>query len=527
MAVQVGRVRSRNLNMNILKLKDLQLGSLDAKNELIEDTDEVKELFTNSYVLPPNFDLDKFYQKKNYFITGLKGTGKTALLRYISIKLEEDSNTYSKFILFKSDLRSRDISAGLEKIVDTTTIYETKNISDEKDYQTLWRWFIYSEIVSYQKKKDIDLFVNNQDWKDFSEKASIVKKTSSLFPKLKNGRLSLSAEALNTKVSGEIGIESDKVNNISFNDYIIELDDLFESLIPSSDKLNLFFDELELNYLQNKQYKKEANLIKDLILSIEKFNAICRKNKFPIFIYAAIRSEVLSIISGNELNKSLSDFGNNLSWHGAGNDEKQPLLNVITKRLAYQLNCSLEEVWEELFPPKIQKKDTRKYILHHSWYRPRDVIRFLTLAQKQDGEKKKFEHKMFDAIQYKYSESSWHELVEELRAKYTEEEVKGIERVFYGFKSSFSYEEFKSRLEYIAREFKDTEEKIPIASDIKKLLEILYRIGLIGNQFYRNKGNRDSYMVQFSFRGNPNVDYDKDFLVHYAVRRYLNLDKSK
>lgn len=126
MAVPVGRVRSRNLNMNILKLKDLQLGSLDAKNELIEDTDEVKELFTNSYVLPPNFDLDKFYQKKNYFITGLKGTGKTALLRYISIKLEEDSNTYSKFILFKSDLRSRDISAGLEKIVDTTTIYETK-----------------------------------------------------------------------------------------------------------------------------------------------------------------------------------------------------------------------------------------------------------------------------------------------------------------------------------------------------------------------------------------------------------------
>ena len=117
--------------------------------------------------------------------------------------------------------------------------------------------------------------------------------------------------------------------------------------------------------------------------------------------------------------------------------------------------------------------------------------------------------------------------MEELRAKYTEEEVKGIERVFYGFKSSFSYEEFKSRLEYIAREFKDTEEKIPIASDIKKLLEILYRIGLIGNQFYRNKGNRDSYMVQFSFRGNPNVDYDKDFLVHYAVRRYLNLDKSK
>lgn len=511
--------------MSNFKLKDLQLGNLDAKNELIEDTDDVRDIFINSYVIPPNFNFQKFYERQRYFITGLKGTGKTALLRYISIKLEEDPDTYSKFILFKSDLGNKDISAGLSK----TNVYDTDNINEEKDYKDLWRWFIYSEIVFFQNKKGTELFQKNNTWSIFSKKVLAIKKTSSLFPKIKNGNLSISLKLFeHAELSAQLGFDKkeDEIK-IDFKEYIYEIDELFEELEASTQNLNIFFDELELNYIKKKQYKKDANLIKDLILSIEKINGICRRKRFNVFIYSAIRSEVLLAISGDELNKSLSDFGESLSWYGAGNDEKQPLLNVITKRLAYQLNCSLEEVWEELFPPKIQKTDTRKYILHHSWYRPRDVIRFLTLAQKQDGEKQKFEHKMFDAIQYKYSESSWHELVEELRAKYTEEEVKGIERVFYGFKSSFNYEEFKSRLEYIAREFKDTEEKIPIASDIKKLLEILYRIGLIGNQFYRNKGNRDSYMVQFSFRGNPNVDYDKDFLVHYAVRRYLNLDKSK
>ena len=117
--------------MSNFKLKDLQLGNLDAKNELIEDTDDVRDIFINSYVIPPNFNFQKFYERQRYFITGLKGTGKTALLRYISIKLEEDPDTYSKFILFKSDLGNKDISAGLSK----TNVYDTDNINEEKDYK--------------------------------------------------------------------------------------------------------------------------------------------------------------------------------------------------------------------------------------------------------------------------------------------------------------------------------------------------------------------------------------------------------
>ncbi|TPH01708.1 hypothetical protein EUX54_01205 [Haemophilus haemolyticus] len=504
--------------MSNFKLKDLQLGNLDAKNELIEDTDDVRDIFINSYVIPPNFNFQKFYERQRYFITGLKGTGKTALLRYISIKLEEDPDTYSKFILFKSDLGNKDISAGLSK----TNVYDTDNINEEKDYKDLWRWFIYSEIVFFQNKKEIELFQRNNTWSIFSKKVLAIKKTSSLFPKIKNGNLSISLKLFeHTELSAQLGFDKkeDEIK-IDFKEYIYEIDELFEELESSTQNLNIFFDELELNYIKKKQYKKDANLIKDLILSIEKINGICRRKRFNVFIYSAIRSEVLLAISGDELNKSLSDFGESLSWYGAGNDENQPLLNVITKRLAYQLNCQVKDVWSNLFPPKIQRDDTRKYILHHSWYRPRDIVRFLTLAQKQGGEKEKFEHEMFDSIQYDYSSSSWNELVEELRVRYSGSEINGIQRIFNGFKEFFTYKDFEERITYIRNHFSETEnEKHLLDKDIKPLLEILYRIGFIGNVF--NKFNRNMY--QFSFRGNPNIDYEKDFIIHKAVKRYLGL----
>jgi len=212
--------------MSSFKLKDLQLGNLDAKNELIEDTDDVRNIFINSYVIPPNFNFQKFYERQRYFITGLKGTGKTALLRYISIKLEENPDTYSKFILFKSDLGNKDISAGLSK----TDVYDTNNINEEKDYQDLWRWFIYSEIVFFQNKKEIELFQKNEIWKSFSKKVLAIKKSSSLFPRIKNGSLSISIKLFeNAEFSAQLGFDKGKDEvKINFKEYIYEIDEIFE-----------------------------------------------------------------------------------------------------------------------------------------------------------------------------------------------------------------------------------------------------------------------------------------------------------
>src|SRR4051812_24233149 len=87
----------------MLKLKDIHLGSTDAKNEVLSNTPEEVARFLRSFVIPPALTIEKFFSCKKYYIVGLKGTGKTAVLRYISLKLEEEQSV-SSFVLFKTDV---------------------------------------------------------------------------------------------------------------------------------------------------------------------------------------------------------------------------------------------------------------------------------------------------------------------------------------------------------------------------------------------------------------------------------------
>jgi len=67
-----------------LQLKDLFTGKVDAKNEILENTKEERNRFLESYIVPENIILNSYFTGLKYIISGLKGTGKTALLQYIS-----------------------------------------------------------------------------------------------------------------------------------------------------------------------------------------------------------------------------------------------------------------------------------------------------------------------------------------------------------------------------------------------------------------------------------------------------------
>ena len=83
-----------------LQLRDLFVGKTDAKNELIENNDKTKKLFCDSFLIPENINIEDFYNGKRYYITGLKGTGKTALLHYIDLQMKNNPNYSSSFVLF-------------------------------------------------------------------------------------------------------------------------------------------------------------------------------------------------------------------------------------------------------------------------------------------------------------------------------------------------------------------------------------------------------------------------------------------
>ncbi|WP_407298093.1 hypothetical protein [Klebsiella quasipneumoniae] len=72
-----------------MRISDVNFGSIDAKHEVDGRTPEEIRYFEDSYVLPPNINLDDYLSGKKYYISGLKGTGKTALLRFIQIKADK------------------------------------------------------------------------------------------------------------------------------------------------------------------------------------------------------------------------------------------------------------------------------------------------------------------------------------------------------------------------------------------------------------------------------------------------------
>lgn len=509
-----------------MKLKDLNLGNLDAKNELLTNSEIEKENFIQSYVIPPSLNIDLFLEGKRYFVTGLKGTGKTALLRYISIQQERlNPNLHSYFILFKSEINDFDRKSLATKSNPQNFFQPQEGIDNSSDdnYISSWLYFLYDKIVYIQKHLEKSIFQRNSNWETFVKlvEAPNKKSSSSIIPKLKHGSLNISMDP-----SIQADLEWDNSGSVNFEAYIKALNKSFETLEADTDSLSLFFDELELNFTAKKQRERDIKLIRDLILTIERFNSKSKRLGFNIMIYSAIRSEVKNSVhsSGYEINKILSDFGIGIIWHKPGiTDDKQPILEVIIKRLQYQLKEQIldEQIWKTWFPEKIQNEKTQKYILHNSWYRPRDVIRLLKLAQDENPESESFTHEIFDSIRQKYSEDSWIELREELTAKYQNKDISAMERIFEGFKKSFSLEEFNTHVT-------ETKELYSYEGDInddpqhlKKLLADLYDIGFLGNVIWDRSTEN---IFKFSYRGDLKINLRNNFYIHPSLRKHFNIN---
>jgi len=513
----------------MLKLKEIHLGSTDAKNEVLSNHPEEIARFIKSYVKPPALALEKFSSREKYYIIGLKGTGKTALLRYVSLKLEENDNAISRFILFKSDI-DEDLRKDFSRAARIQVATENSDQFDGDDFETVWRWFIYRKIVEAVSDGDIQTFQRNSALSQFCEivnSEALTKPEKSgltrLIPQIKKGNIEISQ-------SPKLGLEFDWDENgrakVNFNDLVRQADKAFGELSPDQQRLNLFFDELELNYSTSKQYQRDSRLVRDLIISIEKINATAKTKGINLCLYAAVRSEVLGSVDalGKEINKPMTDFGSEIIWNRPGLDAtQQPLLNIVEQRInnariEHNLKAlSSQELWQQYFPSSINNQRPQVYILHNSWYRPRDIVRLLVIAQEQYPDETAFSLQAIEATRKKYSSASWTEITEELKAKYKASDIDGIKYMFYGFKQIMNIAELSDRANLMAVDHTETAELLKKCT-IKDLLKDLYRIGVIGNI---EPGRNDR--MRFSFRGDDEILFDKNIFVHNALKSHLSI----
>lgn len=513
--------------MTQLTLKDIPLGNIDAKNEVLSGAPEEIERFLAAYVTPPALVIDKFVNRQKYYVVGLKGTGKTALLRYISLQLERD-DAVSSFVLFKSDL-DEDLKKDFSKAARVQVVEENSSDLDGDDFEAVWRWFIYRKIAlaitqdearPFQDNAKLGVFVGivNSEVPSQAGKSALMR----LVPAIRKGNIEISQSP---KLGLEFEWDEKGRAKVNFNELVRKADQAFSELTPDSGRFNIFFDELELNYATTKQYQRDSRLVRDLVVSIEKINGISKKRGFPLCLYAAIRSEVLVSVEslGKEINKPIADFGAPIVWNRPGlSAEQQPLLVIIERRInSARQNVGLPELdsdklWSAFFPQKIHGQNPQIYILHNSWYRPRDIVRLLMTVQDQYPDERSFNTQGLEAVRKTYSTASWVELTEELKTKYKAAEIDGIKYIFYGFKQISTLAELDARAGAIAVDHVEVQEVLRRVG-LRGVLKDLYRIGVIGNI------NPRTERMRFSFRGDDEILFEESIFVHNALKAHLSI----
>lgn len=511
-----------------MEIGQIYFGKSDAKNEVLTNSPDELERFTAAFVEPPALSVKKFQDREKYFIVGPKGTGKTALLRYVSAKLDKSEDGYSSFILFKSEI-DEDLKKEFAKAARVQVAQENSDDFTGEDFEQVWRWFIYrkiaaslvdSHVESFQKNANLNSFVAIVNSEDFgSQESSGIFK---LIPKIRRGKIEISKNPM-------LGLEFDWDDSgkakVDFGYLVRQADAAFEKLLPSTSRLNIFFDELELNYGTSKQHARDSWLVRDLIVTVERINAVCKRNGFPICLYAAIRSEVLNSVDslGKEINKPLFDFGSIIKWNSPNvGDNEQPLLEIVVKRINNAratdglAELASSEIWEAYFPDLILGKyPAQEFILHNSWYRPRDIVRLLSTAQEQYPREDSFKRQTIENVRRQFSQDSWVEMTEELKVNYKTSEISGIKNILYGFKKRFNFADFAAHAAQVAENYEDTA-KLLEKHQLKIIANDLYRVGIFGNVSEDGK-------LRFSFRGDESILYGQMLFLHVALRPTLSL----
>lgn len=515
--------------IHTLQLKDLSVGKTDAKNELSENSHQEKELFRNSFLIPENINIQDFIDGKRFYISGLKGTGKTALLRYIDLHLETISSCHSSFILFKSEFSDED-KAAFSQAANTYVAIKNTNENIEEDFSNVWQWFLHRQIVRISKKSTNLFFVDDNNWEKYCSCVLAPKLgnedagTRNLFPKLKRGNVEIEGDFdyLKGKLGLEFEWENPKANEVKFSRIVRQASELYKKLTPNSNKLYLFIDELELTLSKQKQYQKDIRLIRDLIIAIYNLNCISKQLGYNIYIISAIRSEVISAMhaTGKEINKPILDFGVSLKWQqSGGNISDHPLIKIVNKKIQSSEKSlgitvsSDDEVWQKYFPEQINRKPAKEYILHRTWYRPRDIVRLLNIAQQQFPNESKFSHQVFDAINKEYSTQSWVEHAEELSAFYSPDEIDGIKKMLTALKCPFTYTQILEKCNE-SRSMYSSLDKLLTKHKLGDLLSHLYNIGIIGNT---------GENIRYSFRGDDELVIENKMKIHDPLWNYLSI----
>lgn len=517
-------------------LKDLYVMKIDAKQEL-DNMNDKKDIdrFKQLILIPDGINIDSLLDGDRYYLTGEKGSGKTALLIYAALKAEELFNAERSFIIFKElPQEEREDYAGLAHV----TNYDQSEISPCLDYEYVWWWVFHNTIAETVLSSEKEIFIHNDALDTYLAAVRAVKSnprgSNRKMPIVtKDGyieaEISVPIGNININLTGKVNFEKSPTDakKIRFSTHIDELNRLYSLLDSGESQLYIVVDEMNLSKKNVAEYERDIIMIRDLIIAIERFNAISKNVHDNIRVIGAIRNEVINSVKtkGKEINKAIESYGIPIDWTQYTEESLQhPLIKLLINyfRISDELNGNTVEnddlkEYSKWVGSQIFGMPSEETIRNHTLYRPRHVVRLLNISKIRCGTHQRLTETTFNTIKRQYSLECWNEITEDLALSYTPKELELIKEWLTGMPWITTHTAMHEKALHQWTGNKDSESLLIRFDD---LMRDLYQSGVIGNYRRTWKGARPSH--RWYFRGDETLLKDQDIQIHRIFQTVLS-----
>lgn len=498
-------LRRDNLMLATLEVKmrvgKIDFGPKDARHAFAEG-EENEKVFQNVFVEPYNIELEEFSSGRRCFVYGIKGSGKSAFLRFF--KLTNSSKSISRFVYFSKNLKelqkSRDRNLPDS---DSAPADEIRTFQDPDEYWSAFFFLLFARMI-YEND-----FSSGRQFLEF------VRRQTTNAPK--NFFDSIFRKAPTLETWGAQLSQTPSVDLKGTFDSIVNLSHFYQSSISILSDVRfkkpyyILVDELEIAFQSNDQFSSDVKVADSLVRVVRDLNEELRSRKIPIFIIAAIRTEVAKRVIGGDTAKIVGDLGRPISWERAARDNDEyalhPLFRIVLNRILYSENESRTTKSQKDYETAIKKyfpfyrgTHTQRYLLDLTTYRPRDIAILFGEAQQFHRNDESFEFETFKRkCRKNYRTALWTDFAEAMRSLHSERIVEVLGRVIFTVPDYFGVDQFVERLDDYSGD-PDIAKIIDEYSlgDWHRVFKELYELGAIG---HTEPGNHQEENLKFHFRG--------------------------
>lgn len=488
------------------------LGSAEAEAENIAGKQNLENFFDDY--------LDVLQQLKfgKFIFIGRKGAGKSAIAKYISDKSQEAEDSFSKIVRYP------------EVATELISNHEN-NLNVENKELLLFEWLILVQLI-----KLILLNKSGANSEGYSKLEKFLERNSGLveIDKYQTNEVvvkknwQVSFGVLKHSFGGLFKKYFDaKTNRAPFYALIPALKEVVKTVLNYEVNQNveylLLFDDLDIGFKASDESRSLK--IGALLRASKNFNnELFKGTSAKVLVF--LRDDIQWIIESYHADtaKIFSSYGIALKWYDHWqfkNDENSiPLKKFINRRIA--INFDEHKVFYDEFDPwktlisetdiGTSDKSSFKFILDHTFYRPRDLILFFKSIGSSDYFYPLSNDVVIELIK-EYCKENVNELKNELSLFFTAEEIRYLFSDFLRKLSSNYNNPYRYTLNLL--------DKNVFSFSCERVIEILYSYTIIG--YIDNVGR-----INFYSRGGLNTEHiDKEKMsitLAKPIYRYYNRD---